>query len=95
MIRATYDEMRTAANDMTKYAAEYKENVDGLYTIVDNLVDVWKGTDNLQFAETANSYKDGLRALGDVVTDYGTFLEKSANLINEAQDDVAAAAGRL
>ena len=95
MIRATYDEMRVAANDMTKNATEYKKNVDDLYIIVENLAEVWKGTDNLQFVETANSYKDGLKALGDVVTDYGTFLEKSANLISEAQEDVASAAGRL
>ncbi len=95
MIRATYDEMKQAANEMTQYAGEYKDNVDGLYTIVDNLVEVWKGEDNLKFGETANSYKDNLKALGDVVTDYAKFLENSANLINEAQDDVSAAAGRL
>ena len=95
MIRATYDEMRQAANEVTRYAAEYKDNVSGLYTIVDNLVEVWKGADNIKFGETANSYKDDLISLGDVVTDYANFLEKSANLINEAQDDVSAAAGRL
>jgi len=95
MIRASYGEMKSAANEITKAAQDYQSNVDALYAIVENLTSVWKGTDNLSYAETVNGYKDDMKNLGEVVKDYATFLTKSADAISEAQEDVSTAAGRL
>ncbi len=95
MIRASYAEMKSAANDITKSAEDYQASVDALYVVVDNLTNVWKGTDNLSYAETVNSYKTDMKNLGEVIKDYATFLTRSADAINEAQEDVQTAAGRL
>jgi len=95
MIRASYSEMKSAANDITKSSEDYQANVEGLYTIVDNLTTVWKGTDNISYADTVNSYKKDMQNLGEVIKDYATFLTRSADAINEAQEDVQTAAGRL
>ena len=95
MIRASYAEMQSAATEMSKAAEEYKNNVEGLYQIVDSLVNNWKGADNVKFAETVNGYKNDLTALGDIVNSYAGFLNKSAQVISETQDSVSSAASRL
>ncbi len=95
MIRASYAEMKTAANEISKASEEYKSNVESLYGIVDNLVNNWKGTDNVSFANTVNGYKNDLKSLGDVVNSYANFLNNAANIISSTQDDVSDAAGRL
>ena len=95
MIKASYEDMQSAANNITKAAEEYKANVDNLYQIVDNLVNNWKGSDNVRFAETVNGYKEDLKALGDIVNSYATFLNNSARTINETQESVSSAASRL
>jgi len=95
MIRASYAEMQSAATEISKASEEYKTNVDALYQVVDNLVNNWKGSDNVSFANTVNGYKEDLKALGDVVNSYATFLNKAAAAISATQDEVSSAAGRL
>ncbi|MBQ8891500.1 MAG: WXG100 family type VII secretion target [Bacilli bacterium] len=95
MIKANYAEMQSAATEISKAAEEYKTNVEGVYQIVDSLVNHWKGADNVKFANTVNDYKNDLTSLGDVVNSYGEFLNKSAQIISSTQDEISSAAGRL
>ena len=95
MIRASYAEMQTAANEISKASEEYKANVDSLYGIVDNLVNNWKGTDNVSFANTVNGYKNDLKSLGDIVNSYATFLNNAARTISSTQDEISGAASKL
>ena len=94
-IKATYAEMQSDANGISKAAEEYKTNVDSLYGIVDNLSSVWQGKDNLDFASTVNGYKEDLKSLGDVVNSYAEFLNKAASTISQTQDEISGAATRL
>ena len=95
MIRASYAEMQSAGAEISKASEEYKSNVDALYQVVDNLVNNWKGADNVSFANTVNGYKEDLKALGDVVNSYAQFLNKAAQAISSTQEEVSNAAGRL
>ena len=95
MIKASYEEMQSQANEISKAAEEYTTNVDSLYAIVDNLSDNWKGTDNISFANTVNGYKNDLKSLGDVVNSYAEFLSKAASTISMTQDEISGAASRL
>ncbi|MBR3661173.1 MAG: WXG100 family type VII secretion target [Bacilli bacterium] len=95
MIRANYAGMQSDANEISKAATEYKNNVDSLYQIVDNLVENWKGSDNVSFANKVNEYKGDLKALGDIVDNYASFLKKAAGAISGAQDEISSAAGKL
>lgn len=95
MIRASYGEMLSSATSISNASQEYKTNVDALYRIVDNLSNNWKGIDNINFANTVNGYKEDLKSLGDVVDNYAKFLSKAANIINQTQNDISNAAGRL
>lgn len=94
-ISASYTEMNAAAVNMRKAAGEYQSGIDSLYTKVDSLSEVWKGQDNLEYIEIANSYKENLKSLGDAISQYADFLEKAASYLSETQDEVQADAGRL
>jgi len=95
MIKASYEEMNAAANEITGAANKYQANVDALYNTVSNLETSWKGPDNLTYVETVNSYKENLKALGDVINNYSIFLNKSADYLRETQDEVQSDSGRL
>lgn len=95
MIKANYVEMQTSAHNMINAGEEYKTNVGELYHIVDDLVEHWKGTDNLAFAQTANGYKADLTALGTVIEKYGKFLDTSAQSIRGTQEQIANNARRI
>lgn len=95
MIRASYEEMESAATKIGAAGGEYKTNVDALYSEVEKLKDVWDGVDNQKYVATVNSYKEDLRALGDVVEKYASFLNKTSQVIKETQEGISTAAGRL
>lgn len=92
---ATYQEMNEAANKMRNAANEYQSGVDTLYEKIDNLSMNWKGGDNQAYVETTNSYKKDMKDLGEIIKQYATFLEKSAQFISATQEDVQNDAGRL
>ena len=95
MIKANYEEMQNAANEVTASADEYKRSVEELYKVVDRLQEAWDGVDNQSFVKTANGYKEGLMSLGSVINDYAKFLTMSANVIRETQEGISSAAGKL
>ena len=94
-ISANYSGMKTDAMEIKTAGEGYKSDVNDLFRIVDNLSNNWKGSDNIAYVNTANSYKDDLKKLGDVVISYGDFLIKSANIISNIQDEVSSNAGKL
>ena len=67
MIKASYEGMRNDASAITKASGDYKTNVNKLYQEVDQLADVWKGTDNQEYATKVNSYKQDMLNLGVAV----------------------------
>ena len=95
MIKASYGEMKTNANAISKAANDYKTNVGKLYQEVDELVDAWKGADNQEYATKVNSYKQDMESLGVAVDGYAKFLEKAADALNATQDEIKNMAGRL
>ncbi len=95
MIGADYNEIHSAAKQISNAANDYNSNVLELYNIVDNLASVWKGDDNVAFINTVNSYKKDILALGSVVNNYAIFLESAAVNLENTQSGIRDAAGRL
>ena len=95
MIKASYEGMRNDASAITKAAGDYKASVNKLYQEVDQLADVWKGTDNQEYATKVNSYKQDMLNLGVAVDGYADFLRRAANTIQTTQESVSSAAGKL
>ena len=94
-IKANYAEMEVSASKIISAANAYRVEVKNLYNDIDNLNNVWKGTDNLEYVNKVNSYKDDINTLGEVVENYGKFLNRSAQIIKGTQNDIAANARRL
>ena len=76
-------------------AESYLGSVKNLYNTVDNLQTKWQGSDNMQFVSTVNGYKENINALGQVIGNYGVFLQETANSLEKLQAEIAQQASNL
>ena len=95
VLKATPEEIRTAGKNLVGNAESYLGSVKSLYETVDNLQANWKGSDNQQFATTVNGYKENIMALGQVIDNYGVFLQETANSLEKLQAEIAQQASNL
>ena len=95
VLKATPEEIRTAGKSLVGNAESYLGSVKSLYETVDNLQANWKGADNQQFAATVNGYKENINALGQVIGNYGVFLQETANSLEKLQAEIAQQASQL
>ena len=95
ILKASPEEIRTAGKNLVGNAESYLGSVKSLYETVDNLQTNWKGADNQQFAATVNGYKENIMALGQVIGNYGVFLQETANSLEKLQAEIAQQASNL
>ncbi|MBR4260599.1 MAG: WXG100 family type VII secretion target [Clostridia bacterium] len=95
VLKASPEEIRTAGKSLVGNAESYLGSVKSLYDTVDNLQASWQGSDNAQFANTVNSYKENINALGQVIGNYGVFLQETANSLEKLQAEIAQQASNL
>ena len=95
VLKASPEEIRNAGKSLVGNAEAYMASVNSLYTTVDNLQQSWKGKDNLEFAGTVNGYKENINALGQVIGNYGVFLQETANSLEKLQAEIAQQASNL
>ena len=88
-LKASPEEIRNAGKSLVGNAESYLSSVKDLYATVDNLQATWQGSDNVQFANTVNGYKENITALGQVIGNYGVFLQETANSLAELQARIA------
>ena len=95
VLKASPEEIRTAGKNLVGNAESYLGSVKSLYETVDNLQTNWKGADNIQFATTVNGYKENITALGQVIGNYGVFLQETANSLEKLQAEITEQASNL
>lgn len=95
ILKASPEEIRTAGKKLVANAESYLASSKSLYETVDNLKANWQGADNQQFASTVYSYKENIDALGQVIGNYGVFLQETGNSLEKLQSDIAAQASQL
>ncbi|MBR1386330.1 MAG: WXG100 family type VII secretion target [Bacilli bacterium] len=95
VLKASPEEIRTAGKNLVGNAESYLGSVKALYETVDNLQQNWQGADNVKFAQTVNSYKENINALGQVIGNYGVFLQETANSLEKLQAEIAQQASNL
>ena len=66
-LKASPEEIRTAGKNLVTNAESYITSVKNIYQTVEELGNSWQGEDNLKFANTVNSYKENINALGQVI----------------------------
>lgn len=95
VLKASPEEIRTAGKSLVGNAESYLGSVKSLYETVDTLAQNWQGSDNVQFANTVNGYKENINALGQVIGNYGVFLQETANSLEKLQAEIAQQASNL
>lgn len=95
VLKATPEEIRTAGKKLVANAETYLASVKSLYQTVDSLKANWQGADNQQFVTTVYSYKENIDALGQVIGNYGVFLQETGNSLEKLQADIAQQASAL
>lgn len=95
VLKASPEEIRTAGKSLVGNTESYLGSVKSLYETVDTLQNNWKGADNVQFANTVNGYKENINALGQVIGNYGVFLQETANSLEKLQAEIAQQASNL
>ena len=94
-LKASPEEIRTAGKNLVGNADSYLTSVKNIYQTVEELGNSWQGEDNLKFANTVNSYKENINALGQVIGNYGVFLQETANSLEKLQAEIAQQASNL
>ena len=94
-VKANPDEIRNGGKNLVNDADSYLADVKNIYGVIDNLRNNWKGVDNQEFCKTLDGYKENIDALGQVIGNYGVFLQETGNSLEKLQADVADQAGRL
>lgn len=95
ILKARPDDIRNAGKQLVSDAEAYIASVKSLYETVDNLKQSWQGSDNQEFAATVYSYKDNIDALGQVIGNYGVFLQETGSSLEKLQSDIAQEASQL
>ncbi len=95
ILKANPDEIKTAGRKLVSNAEAYMSSVKSLYDTVDELKATWQGTDNQNFAATVYGYKDNIDALGQVIGNYGVFLQETGSSLEKLQSDIAQEASQL
>ena len=95
VLKASPEQIRGAGKKLVSDAESYLNSVRQLYETVDNLQASWQGADNVKFATTVNGYKENITALGQVIGNYGVFLQETANSLEKLQAEIAQQAANL
>ena len=97
VLKASPEEIRTAGKGLVTKAESYLGSVKSIYETVDNLnqSSIWKGTDADQLVNTINGYKENIQALGQVIGNYGVFLQETGNQLEKLQAEIAQQASQL
>lgn len=95
VLKASPEEIRGAGKSLVGSAESYLGSVKSLYETVDNLKANWSGSDNQQFVSTVYGYRENINALGQVIGNYGVFLQETANNLEKLQSEIAQQASNL
>ena len=94
-VKANPDEIRNGGKNLVNDADSYLADVKNIYGVIDNLRNNWKGVDNQEFCKTLDGYKENIDALGQVIGNYGVFLQETGNSLEKLQADIAQQASQL
>ena len=95
ILKASPNEIKDAGKVLVEKAENYIGEVKEIYNTVDNLGNSWQGKDNADFVSTVYSYRDNITALGQVIGNYGVFLQETANSLTKLQAEIAQTATKL
>ncbi len=94
-IHANPESLRKLGNNVLDNAREYDSEVNKIYATVENLRNSWQGSDNQEYVNKVNEYRELIEALGKAIGNYGQFMIDTANNIERVTDDIRAGAANI
>ena len=89
------ESVEATGKNVKEKAEAYLAQVASIYKTVESLGDVWKGTDNQSYVNSANNYKQDVEELGKTIIAYGDYLLEAARLYTDVQNTLADGAGHI
>lgn len=89
------DGTRTNGKKVVTKADDYLADVKELYELINSVNGVWKGVDNASYTNKIADYEQNIKSLGQVVGNYGVFMQETANNYDKLQSEIAQDASRI
>ena len=89
------DGTRTNCKKVVTKADDYLADVKELYELINSVDGVWKGVDNASYTNKIADYEQNIKSLGQVVGNYGVFMQETANNYDKLQSEIAQDASRI
>lgn len=90
------DAVRQLGKTIGDQAAEYNSEIAKIYSINDEVKQVWRGTASESYTSKVDSYRTNMESLGKAIEEYSQYLLGTAVPSYEnMRDSISAAAGRL
>ena len=86
---------RNTGKRVVTKADDYLADVKELYELINSVDGVWKGVDNAEYTKTIADYEQNIKSLGQVVGNYGVFMQETANNYDKLQGEIASDASRI
>ena len=89
------DGTRTNGKKVVTKADDYLADVKELYELINSVNGVWKGVDDASYTNKIADYEQNIKSLGQVVGNYGVFMQETANNYDKLQSEIAQDASRI
>ena len=89
------DGTRTNGKKVVTKADDYLADVKELYELINSVDGVWKGVDNANYTNKIADYEQNIKSLGQVLGNYGVFMQETANNYDKLQSEIAQDASRI
>lgn len=86
---------RNTGKKVVTKADDYLADVKELYELIESVKSVWKGADNAEYTDKIAEYEPNIKSLGQVVGNYGVFMQETANNYDKLQGEIASDATRM
>ena len=80
---------RRSGKKIVTKADDYLADVKELYELINSVDGVWSGIDNTSYTKKIAEYEQNIKSLGQVVGNYGVFMQETANNYDKLQSEIA------
>jgi len=86
-IQVTPDEVVRTARAMEADIERYRDSYSNVYKASDEMLGHWAGKDNTEYNKKLGEYRQALVQMGELLTEYVVFLDRSAADYRVTHDD--------
>ncbi len=94
-LQANTGAMNTNGKDTVANSEFFANEVNSLKTNVEGLMTLWRGLSANEFKQSFDAQAQNLTQFGILLNDLGEAISHGANILNNAEEDNAAAGARL